>query len=60
MGIMVYSLLWIMQDFVHQPFCKAAVLCRGPNKAPQFRKLPISKFGEVAAIPVAFQSLQDL
>ena len=20
MGIMVYSLLWIMQDFVHQPY----------------------------------------
>ena len=22
MGIMVYSLLWVMQDFVHQPFQK--------------------------------------
>ena len=21
MGIMVYSLLWVMQDFVHQPKC---------------------------------------
>ena len=20
MGIMVYSLLWVMQDFVHQPY----------------------------------------
>ena len=23
MGIMVYSLLWVMQDFVHQPYVKA-------------------------------------
>ena len=22
MGIMVYSLLWILQDFVHQPYVK--------------------------------------
>ena len=21
MGIMVYSLSWVMQDFVHQPYC---------------------------------------
>ena len=26
MGIMVYSLLWVMQDFVHQPYCKALSL----------------------------------
>ena len=25
MGIMVYSLLWVMQDFVHQPY-------ESPNK----------------------------
>ena len=29
-GIMVYSLLWVMQDFVHQPY----VLCR-TDKAGQ-------------------------
>ena len=23
MGIMVYSLLWVMQDFVHQPYGKS-------------------------------------
>ena len=23
MGIMVYSLLWVMQDFVHQPYFQA-------------------------------------
>ena len=23
MGIMVYSLLWVVQDFVHQPYLKA-------------------------------------
>ena len=26
MGIMVYSLLWVMQDFVHQPYlCQRTV-----------------------------------
>ena len=31
MGIMVYSLLWVMQDFVHQP------KDRGPLKGLGFR-----------------------
>ena len=26
MGIMVYSLLWVMQDFVHQPFGSFRIL----------------------------------
>ena len=26
MGIMVYSLLWVMQDFVHQPYLEAHTL----------------------------------
>ena len=25
MGIMVYSLLWVVQDFVHQPYVEAFV-----------------------------------
>ena len=27
MRIMVYSLLWVMQDFVHQPYAGLAILC---------------------------------
>ena len=30
MGIMVYSLLWVMQDFVHQPY--GFPLCKTRNK----------------------------
>ena len=26
MGIMVYSLLWVMQDFVHQPYGDACLI----------------------------------
>ena len=25
MGIMVYSLLWVMQDYVHQPYPRSAL-----------------------------------
>ena len=25
MGIMVYSLLWVMQDLYHQPYCTSVV-----------------------------------
>ena len=28
MGIMVYSLLWVMQDFVHQPYLKPQMPCK--------------------------------
>ena len=32
MGIMVYSLLWVMQDFVHQPY---ESLSPNPNRTPR-------------------------
>ena len=53
MGIMVYSLLWVMQDFVHQPYFKR---CTAATSNPQhawgrmrlntcssFRKLDVSR-----------------
>ena len=36
MGIMVYSLLWVMQDFVHQPY----VLSFAPFRDGSSRTLP--------------------
>ena len=36
MGIMVYSLLWVMQDFVHQQYClgfRAYGVTRGPKQS---------------------------
>ena len=32
MGIMVYSLLWVMQDFVHQPYPLKGFLKKGSIK----------------------------
>ena len=32
MGIMVYSLSWVMQDFVHQPYIGAwSLSAKGPS-----------------------------
>ena len=36
MGIMVYSLLWVMQDFVHQQYLGYYI------GVPHFRKLPFT------------------
>ena len=36
MGIMVYSLLWVMQDFDHQPY----YVFWGTQKRAYFRELP--------------------
>ena len=33
MGIMVYSLLWVMQDFVHQPYPIVPSLFRGSGES---------------------------
>ena len=33
MGVMAYSLLWVMQDFVHQPYGVRLVLITGHNLA---------------------------
>ena len=38
MGIMVYSLLWVVQDFVHQPYARAffcqLLFARRPRPTP--------------------------
>ena len=42
MGIMVYSLLWVMQDFVHQPY--------GAKIAPGGRQKPSSNLQGTAIL----------
>ena len=33
MGIMVYSLLWVMQDFVHQPYVRDQMVRKSVQSA---------------------------
>ena len=56
MAIMVYSLLWVMQDFVHQPYYKYNILPRPYFKSDPYslRKTKISllwRLGEVHGCP---------
>ena len=47
MGIMVYSLIWDMQDFVHQPYY--ALQCPVPWPPEPFKSLEI---GALAALAI--------
>ena len=65
MGMMVYSLLWVMQDFVHQPYIvksppQKQKCCKALHKARLWRRRGGSGIGRPGLISCVLRGSWDL